>query len=82
MTITPSVGDSLLQPVMAARDTIAAHRNIIFFIVCPCLLFYFILFASHTILRLGNASKLSLLSLLRMGVSFVHFHRAQVRGGV
>ena len=41
-----------------------------------CLLFLFNLFASHTILRLGNASKLSLLSLLRMGVSFVHFHRA------
>jgi hypothetical protein len=44
-----------------------------------CLLFYFILFASHTILRLGNASKLSLLSLLRMGVSFVHLHRAWER---
>ena len=44
-----------------------------------CLLFYFILFASHTILRLGNVSKLSLLSLLRMGVSFSQFHRARER---
>ena len=41
-----------------------AHSSIIFFIVCLCVLFYFILFASHTILRLGNVSKLSLLSLL------------------
>jgi len=47
-----------------------------------CLLFYFILFASHIILRLGNASKPSLLSLLRMGVSYGHFHRARERGGV
>ena len=39
MTITPSVGGSLLQPVMAARNTIAAHSIIIFFIVCLCLLF-------------------------------------------
>lgn len=44
MTITPSVGDSLLQPVMAARDTIAAHSITTFFIVCLCLSFLFNLF--------------------------------------
>lgn len=39
MTITPSVGGSLLQPVMAARNTIAAHSINVFFIICLCLLF-------------------------------------------